>query len=474
MSSTPMLRLLLAFVALLFLTGKAAACSCFGARQLDGFHPCLAYASADAVFTGLAEEVTTGARGPFAPRVFRFTVDEAFVGVDGPTVEVETAATEAACGYSFQHGKRYFVYAHRNSDGKLTEFLCGSTVPLESATRDLAYAREIARGEKGVRIAGAVVTYQRPGLLLERNRIPVAGVDVWLEQGDRMVSKTVTNGDGQYEFRGIDVGTYRVRLGLPIGPRELLPPDKTQKDHSVYLRQGMRCELESFTLTTSSSVVGRLVTPDNSPLPRHYLVLLPVDQDGKEMISSSGWPIGLSSPQIPSVSSLPESGNYYFNDVPPGRYLLAVNPLNKPAKSDPAYPLMYYPGVMTRDQATVIVVSGTREISLENFRLTPPLSERWFSGMVLMADRSPAVGARVILIDPNDRMMGTNVIEVTTDELGRFRVKGYETFPYWIDAYISRGSEQWAPPVKLPASGGLDGIELVISSNSRSQPYHKN
>jgi hypothetical protein len=172
--------------------------------------------------------------------------------------------------------------------------------------------------------------------------------------------------------------------------------------------------------------------------------------------------------------SAPEKGSYYFRDVAPGRYLLAVNARNKPGTSDPVYPLMYYPGVMSRDQATVIQVSNSREMNLNDFMLTRPLAERWFSGTVLLADKTPAAGAKVILIDPNDRMMGTNVTEVVADAEGKFRVKGYESFPYWIDAYFeSGGVPMFAPPVQLSTSGSVAGIELVISLNSRAQPYHK-
>ena len=49
------LRILFVFAALLFLTDKATACSCIGPRQRDGYHPCMAYSGADAVFTGQVE-----------------------------------------------------------------------------------------------------------------------------------------------------------------------------------------------------------------------------------------------------------------------------------------------------------------------------------------------------------------------------------------------------------------------------------
>ena len=52
MLPTTILRMLMIFAVVLFLFDKANACTCVGLRQLDGFHPCMAYSDADAVFTG--------------------------------------------------------------------------------------------------------------------------------------------------------------------------------------------------------------------------------------------------------------------------------------------------------------------------------------------------------------------------------------------------------------------------------------
>lgn len=323
-----------------------------------------------------------------------------------------------------------------------------------------------------MRIVGAVIKNQRRDVKDYGTSVPLSGVEVVLERGDQpgTLAKTTTNSEGAYEFRGLATGTYRVRAALPTGPREW-SPDGKQKPYYTWLNEGMHCASKNFLLTTDSSISGKLVTPEGSPLPQQYLSLIPIDESGKEISSSS----------TPWANSAPDNGQYYFRQVPPGRYLLAVNPRNAPGKSDPVYPRMYYPGVTSREQATVITISQTREIDLNDFMLTSPLKERWFTGTVLLADRSPAAGAKVILIDPNDRMMNTNVTEVTADEGGRFRVKGYESFPYWIDAYVDSrsgaqqsGSVLYAPPVKLSTSGSVENIELVISLSSRSQPYHNN
>ena len=461
------LSLLLVFVALLFLVDQAAACSCYGRRMEADFHPCMTYWTADAVFTGQVVEISSATPDKpvyLSEKVVHFSVDKAFRGIEGPTAEVLTNPSSPSCGYDFKQGERYFVYARRDKkDGKLRESLCGPTVPLEVAARDLAYAGEMMSGIKGARIVGAVTKYDRRDVKDYGTRSPLAGVEVVLELQGKELAKTVTNSIGQYEFRDLGQGDYHLRAALAAELRVWSNEGKP-KDHNTWLREEMGCASASFVVTTTSSISGRLVTPEASSLPPQFLALIPLDEKGNE----------ISSALTPSDMSAPEKGSYYFRDVAPGRYLLAVNARNKPGTSDPVYPLMYYPGVMSRDQATVIQVTSSREMNLNDFMLTRPLAERWFSGMVLLADKTPAAGAKVILIDPNDRMMGTNVTEVVADVEGKFRVKGYESFPYWIDAYTeSGGVSMFAPPVQLSRSGSVAGIDLVISLSSRAQPYHE-
>lgn len=463
------LRASLVFAALFFLADQAAACSCHGLRQDPGFHPCMAYSRADVIFKGLVTDVSLAdPAAPFSNNVVRFSVDEAYKGIQGSTVEITTSSSTTSCGYPFTQGQRFFVYARREKSGKLTAHLCDPTVPLELAARDLAYAQEAMTGKAGERIVGAIIKHERRDVKDYGTKVPIRGVKVILERYGEPdeLSQTVTNEEGRYEFRLATPGAYHIRAELPSGVREFTTDGKP-KDHFVMVHSGL-CGSVSFIVTTDSSIRGRLVTPDASSLPQQYLALVPLDDSANEISSSL----------TPGVGSMAGSGDYYFHDVPPGRYLLAVNARNKPGKSDPTYPLMYYPGVMSRQQATVIRVTQTREIILDHFKLTPPLKERWFSGTVLLADKSPAAGAKVILIDPNDRMTDTNVTQVIAGADGTFRVKGYETFPYWIDAYIDlkleteRGPIQYAAPVKLSTSGSVEGIELVISLSYRSQPYH--
>jgi hypothetical protein len=72
-------------------------------------------ARAAAVFLGRVESVLglrPGMYGLFESRVFRFRVSRAWKGVSSEYVDVETAEVGTACGYPFEVGEEYLVYAY--------------------------------------------------------------------------------------------------------------------------------------------------------------------------------------------------------------------------------------------------------------------------------------------------------------------------------------------------------------------------
>jgi hypothetical protein len=52
---------------------------------------------------------------------------------------VFTAIDHGACGYDFEVGKSYLVYADSDDDGSLRTYIGSRTMPLESAQEDLAF-----------------------------------------------------------------------------------------------------------------------------------------------------------------------------------------------------------------------------------------------------------------------------------------------------------------------------------------------
>ena len=112
---------------------EARTCSC-----LPPPAPAKAFAEADAVFTGkvVSFELTGDA---FSPRRAKFSVTKIWKGERSAVSEILTANNSAACGYDFQVGENYVIYADKNNNEKLYTHICTRTKPARFAADDLKY-----------------------------------------------------------------------------------------------------------------------------------------------------------------------------------------------------------------------------------------------------------------------------------------------------------------------------------------------
>jgi hypothetical protein len=88
--------------------------------------------SSDAVFTGTVVSVTPSG----GSNQVVFQVESVYKNAKCGQVTIVTALDEAACGYTFQVGTSYLVYASRQQ-GKLSTGICSRTQPTSSASGDL-------------------------------------------------------------------------------------------------------------------------------------------------------------------------------------------------------------------------------------------------------------------------------------------------------------------------------------------------
>src|SRR5882672_73494 len=147
----------LALVALLaapFTPGQA--CSC-----MEPGPPCQAAWAVTAVFTGIVIDIREpappappappAAQGqasarrmigdptlPWPKRVVRMRLGEVLTGVSPGQKEIEivTGMGGGDCGYRFQFGVGYVVYAYKNSEGRLETGICSRTRALTEAAAD--------------------------------------------------------------------------------------------------------------------------------------------------------------------------------------------------------------------------------------------------------------------------------------------------------------------------------------------------
>ncbi|WP_345578879.1 hypothetical protein [Nonomuraea rosea] len=133
----PMAVLLLAAAMLVGVAPAAHACSCADMR------PAKAVDHADAVFTGTVVDVRKDVGDPFGarpPAVYRFRADNVYKGAPAAEFTLASDVDGASCGYTFESGTRYLVFATSGTSGldvkvpgvSMSSTLCSGNIPVKA------------------------------------------------------------------------------------------------------------------------------------------------------------------------------------------------------------------------------------------------------------------------------------------------------------------------------------------------------
>jgi hypothetical protein len=431
---------------LLSFSDTAFACSCMGTRP-----PCEAYWQAEAVFIGTPKEVSwieiedkiENSTFKYRERVFRFSVDQAFRGVNGSQVSVMTGQGGGDCGYGFKIGELYLVYAYRDNQKKdmLSTSICTRTRPIRNADEDLEYIQGLSKASPGGWALGEISRASRTqeGVL---QLLPLKGVEVTVEGQGKSVT-VATDSDGKYLASALPAGTYKVRVAPPEG----LSARSNESEIKVADRG---CASTSFFLWIDGRVSGRVLDAEGRPLSNSYVMLFSPD---KEKRYTSFY----------SSATTDDQGRYKIGQIPSGHYKLSVNydgqrgmPQSELLKS---FPLFYYPGVLNLDQAGVIVVGESANIEGVDFRLEAP-RERTIEGVVLWPDGKPATSAQLTCYMHGGRIGAP----IKIDEQGHFSFKTYEGLVLSLVAQIEIEKGKWMrSDITVAERGDLVGAKLILA-----------
>jgi len=127
----------LSMLGMLWPSGHAHACSCFPPPP-----PSQAFFEADAVL--LAKVISFEQVDSLFHRVARLSIERIWKGDEEKARDIYTAASSASCGYDFQIGEDYLIYAFEYDDGKLHTHLCTRTALVEAAGEDLRFLEAAA------------------------------------------------------------------------------------------------------------------------------------------------------------------------------------------------------------------------------------------------------------------------------------------------------------------------------------------
>ncbi len=122
------------------LMARADACTCMPPPPAAD-----ALESAEAVFVGEVESITDlGSESRGGSALVDLAVSRWFKGNGDDRAEVRTLKATSMCGYPFEEGDAYLVYASDAGDGNLGVSLCSRTRPLDQAGDDVRELEKLA------------------------------------------------------------------------------------------------------------------------------------------------------------------------------------------------------------------------------------------------------------------------------------------------------------------------------------------
>lgn len=323
--------------------------------------PCQEFWRSGAVFIGTATRVVripneTGLLiGPYVRSIVHFSVDEAFKGVEGTVVILDSDH----CGHLFNEAERYLVYAYYNQYAKKLEVRAGNTRTrlLSEANEDLAYIRGLLSAESGARIFGKVIR-QTHNLKEGKMEVePLKDIRLSLETNDEH-REVITDSEGRYEFKRVPTGNYRLRADVPSSLSYEVQTFKVTDSACI--------PFDIFALS-KAQIAGRVLDLNGRPVPNVSVTLVSADANPKEILSEGK----NRSPTSTGYTS--SDGTYRFAQLAAGRYLLIVNHDDYRMSSTPesvrVLPRLFYPGVSDLKAATVIVVSDDQKPQAYDFVL---------------------------------------------------------------------------------------------------------
>ena len=407
--------ILLLGILLLLLTGQTAnACSCAGPRS-----PCESFGSAKAVFAGTAIAVRDNERSKdtdrsqvdWTPRVFKFLVEQSFLGVSGTEVEVHTGTGGGDCGYGFKIGERYLVYAF--GDGhRLATGICTRTKPFNSATEDLAFLGTLSSARPGVTIQG-VITRSDGG------KIEDFGPDVFVTiEGESQRKEIRPDADGRFRLSGLPAGTYKAKLHLP----ESLTTYREENEISVADRG---CATLWWAIAINGRVEGKVVDAQGVPIAKIMVGLVKPGTNPRD--------------NHVALVRTDDQGNFKFAGISAGRYLIAVNHTRFPEPNDPtrAYPPSFYPGVPDEVNAETISLATGEKVSDLLIRMPFKRPASVLKISVVWSDGSP-VGKAILTVKDITQDKSTLGFSFEADAGGQYVLEGYVGQRLIISAYVNR------------------------------------
>jgi protocatechuate 3,4-dioxygenase beta subunit len=324
----------------------------------------------------------TGRFSASSRKRYSFIVNKAYRGEIGARVDVVTGSGDVDCGYKFQSGVTYVVYAS-SGKGVLYTSICYRTKPLKRAQEDIVWLETSERIPAGATIFGKVNQWVRAD---GSQKSPLAGVAITARNSARQERKTITDAEGAYVFRGLETGVYGItpeRSSTLFWGERSGEPVRQPVEAEVHDRG---CAEVNFLAVADGRIRGHVFDANGSPISKVAVGIRNADAPEGGYFST------------PKAASTSPNGSYEISGLPAGKYIAVVNP-SGPGIDSP-YLRRFYPDTAEIDKASPIEVGEAEEVSGIDFRLEHKLTSVVLEVQVVDSDGKPFAGAYTIAQHP--------------------------------------------------------------------------
>jgi hypothetical protein len=255
-----------------------------------------------------------GSNGGLAGYAFHIRTTENFqeAAQTGQEVVVSTGQGGGDCGYPFQVGTSYLVYA-TNDNGKLSTSICSGTSPEVMVSGALKELRALRDGTRVDDLFGTVVMGGNGvGFEALTQARPLPNVSVHATSSGGSVLSALTDQHGAYAFPSLPHDTYRIDEDLPAGLSTWQRnsgqlPTVEVKDGDG---NGSGCQVDVLS-RPDGQISGTVVDAHGNGL-RGFVTIKPADPIEAEAAMQRGG--------LPGDDT--EDGSFSLQQLPPGKYRL--------------------------------------------------------------------------------------------------------------------------------------------------------
>jgi hypothetical protein len=394
---------------------QGSACQCFTDP------PCEAYKHSGAVFVGeLVRQQDSSFVSGNAGRLgilYTFKVTKWYKGAASERINVMSGVGGGDCGYLFEKGVPYLIYAHSIQDDVLYTDICARTRPLNEALIDLSYLDSLPGSTDRTYVWGTVMEFDSLTNVYIKFR-PRPGVEV-STVSNGVLLKTVSDSLGNFTFIDLPPDSYKFNVVVP---------------HNLALEYGdaytkirltpSGCAMIPLTLVPNGLITGRVLDRDGKPVPNINVDLTPVDS-----VYSENAYLNI----VGTDGHTNRNGEYSIRRVPPGKYYVGVNLIHEPRGRQP-FPPTFHPGVVDKSQAqTIEMTLGEEKDSMDIFvRQQYPVIK--IEGILKYSDGRPVRGYVTFDETRTKVLQAKQFAEGDADSTGHFSFPIFPGQKGWIHA----------------------------------------